>query len=328
MWNQYLLPCTQVPFLHRWNRTKNYGFLRTSGKSTFFLWMTKRKTIIQLALCQTEHSILQESLSSASLTAPKPITVCRWRTNSLWKCLYSILAAEPLPRKHSQRSRQICVCLFKFHAWVLGPSSPSWPICSKHGRYWDCSQQRYGPYPEHSAVFKWIGKTGSKLKTEKNYFGVRQFGLLGKTSSPGGISPQARGVQNFFGKLSCPKLKNALQRYLDVVICCGKNIARMTEKLNPFYRLLNAGTPINITLELRDTVDSVNKALSDACEWTFKQPNPGKQLVLMTDASFRSARYALMIEDNLDQKLKSERKTYTPVAFGSKFSPQRIWKCP
>ena len=44
----------------------------------------------------------------------------------------------------------------------------------------------------------------------------------------------------------------------------------------------------------------------------------GKQLVLMTDASFRSAGYALMIEDSPDQKIQSKRKTYAPVAFGSK----------
>ena len=45
----------------------------------------------------------------------------------------------------------------------------------------------------------------------------------------------------------------------------------------------------------------------------------------MTDASFRSAGYALMIEDNPDQKIQSKRKTYTPVAFGSRvFSPAQL----
>ena len=76
----------------------------------------------------------------------------------------------------------------------------------------------------------------------------------------------------------------------------------MAEKLNPFYKLLKAEVPINITSELKETFDSVNKALSDACQLALKQPIPGKQLVLITDASFRSAGYALMIEDNPDQK--------------------------
>ena len=83
--------------------------------------------------------------------------------------------------------------------------------------------------------------------------------------------------------------------------------------------------PINFTSELKETFDSVNKVLSDACELALKQPIPGNQLVLMTDASFRSAGYALMIEDNPDQKIQSKRKTYDPVAFGSKnFSPEQL----
>ena len=45
----------------------------------------------------------------------------------------------------------------------------------------------------------------------------------------------------------------------------------------------------------------------------------------MTDASFRSAGYALMIEDNPDENIQSKRKTYAPVAFGSKFfSPAQL----
>ena len=99
----------------------------------------------------------------------------------------------------------------------------------------------------------------------------------------------------------------------------------MPEKLNPFYKLLKTEVPIKITSELKETLHSVNKALSEACELALKQPIPGKQFVLMTDASFRSAGYALMIEDNPDQKIQSNRKTYAPVAFGSKiFSPSQL----
>ena len=96
---------------------------------------------------------------------------------------------------------------------------------------------------------------------------------------------------------------------------------------NPFYKLLKTEVPINITSELKEKFDSVNEALSDACELSLKQLIPGKQPVLMTDASFRSAGYgyALMIEDNPDQKIQSKRKTYAPVEFGSKiFSPAQL----
>ena len=99
----------------------------------------------------------------------------------------------------------------------------------------------------------------------------------------------------------------------------------MAEKLNPFYKLLKTEVPINITSELKETFDSVNKASSDACQLPLNQPIPEKQLVLMTDASFRSFGYAPMIEDNPDQKIQPKRKTYAPVAFGSKiFSPAQL----
>ena len=74
----------------------------------------------------------------------------------------------------------------------------------------------------------------------------------------------------------------------------------MAEKLHPFYKLLKTEVPINITSELKETFDSVNKALGDACALALKQPIPGKQLVLLRNARFRTAGYALMIEDNPD----------------------------
>ena len=95
----------------------------------------------------------------------------------------------------------------------------------------------------------------------------------------------------------------------------------MAEKLNPFYKLLKAEVPINILSELKEIFDSVNKALSDACELARKQAIPVKQLILMTDAGFRNADYALMIQNNPDQKIQSKRKTYAPVAFGSNVFP-------
>ena len=99
----------------------------------------------------------------------------------------------------------------------------------------------------------------------------------------------------------------------------------MAEKVNPFHRLLETEVPIKITSELREKLDSVNKALCDACELALKHNSAGKQLVLMTDASFISAGFALMIEENPNQKIQSKRKTYAPVAFGSKiFAPAQL----
>ena len=83
--------------------------------------------------------------------------------------------------------------------------------------------------------------------------------------------------------------------------------------------------PINITSELKEIFVSLHEVLGDACEIALKQPIPGKQLVLRTDANLGSAGYAPMIEDNPDQKIQSKRKTYAPVAFGSNiFTPAQF----
>ena len=173
------------------------------------------------------------------------------------------------------------------------------------------------------SVFKCNRQAELKLTIEKCHFGVRQVEFLGETISPEGTSPQAGKIQNFFDKLRFPKSKKALQRYLGFVNFYRNYIPRMLEKLNPFYKVLKTKVSIIITSESKETFDSVNRALSDACQLALKQPIPGKQLVLMTDASFKSAGSALMIEDNPDQKKYSQRRKKTPpVAFGSKnFSP-------
>ena len=175
------------------------------------------------------------------------------------------------------------------------------------------------------AVFKCIRQAGLKLTIEKCHFGVRQVEFLGRTISPEGISTQVRKIQNFLDKFRFPKSKKASQRYLGFVNNYRNYIPRMAEKLNLFYKLLKTEVPIKITSELKETVDSVNKALGDACELALKQPIPGKQLVLLTDVSCRSAGYALVIEDNPDKIIQSKRKTYAPVAFGSEiFTPAQL----
>ena len=175
------------------------------------------------------------------------------------------------------------------------------------------------------AVFQCNRNAGLKLTVEKCHFGFRQVNFLGRTISSEGVSPQAHKIQNFLNNLRFPKSKKALQRYLGFVNYYRNYFPRMAEKLNPFYKLLKAEVPIYVTSELKETFDSVNKALSDACQLALKQPIPGKQLVLMTDASFRSAGYALKIEDNPDLKIQSKRKSYAPVAFGSKiFYPAQL----
>ena len=139
------------------------------------------------------------------------------------------------------------------------------------------------------AVFKCIRHAGLKLTIEQWHLGVGQVESLGKMISPERISPQARKIQHLLDKHRFPKSKKATQRYLGFVKFYQIFIHRMAEKLNPINKLLKKEVPINITSESKGIFDSVNKAFSDACQLALKQPFPGKQLVLISDATFRSA---------------------------------------
>ena len=99
----------------------------------------------------------------------------------------------------------------------------------------------------------------------------------------------------------------------------------MAEKVNPFYKLLKTEVPINMASELGEIFDSVNKALSDACE--TETTRSGKTNRLM-DASFKSGGYALMIEDDPDRKYGQIGKRMPPWRLDRKVPPPRNKRCP
>ena len=102
----------------------------------------------------------------------------------------------------------------------------------------------------------------------------------------------------------------------------------MAERLTPFFQLLkatDAKTKIPITSDIMKDFRELNEALDRCCQLAMRQPLAGKQLVLMTDASLQAASYAVLIEDDPNQKFTSTRKTYAPIAYGSKtYSPSQI----
>ena len=91
------------------------------------------------------------------------------------------------------------------------------------------------------------------------------------------------------------------------------------------YELIKADSKIRISEELVDNFKEINASLAEACGLALRQPITGKQYVLMTDANFRASGYALMIEENDERKILSKRKTFAPVAFGSRvFAPAQL----
>ena len=107
-----------------------------------------------------------------------------------------------------------------------------------------------------------------------------------------------------------------------------KCVPRLAERPTPFFQLLkttDTKIKIPITPDIMKEFKEINEALDRCCQLALRQPLLGKQLVLMTDASFQAAGYSVLIEDDPNQKYTSTRKTYAPIAHGSKtYSPSQI----
>ena len=89
--------------------------------------------------------------------------------------------------------------------------------------------------------------------------------------------------------------------------------------------MLQSDEKVLVSKELVQQFEEINKALDNCCDLALQQPIPNKQIALMTGASFGAAGYAILIDDDSNQKFTSLRKSYAPVAYGSKtFIPPQI----
>ena len=120
---------------------------------------------------------------------------------------------------------------------------------------------------------------------------------------------------------------------LPIIFNYYKNyVPKLPEKLNPFLQLLkttDAKDKISITPELKNKFPSLNTTLDTCCQLALQQPLPNKQLLLMTDASFQAAGYAVPVKDDPNQKYTSPKKRLThQLHSGPKHFPHPRSKCP
>ena len=178
------------------------------------------------------------------------------------------------------------------------------------------------------AVFQCLRKAGLKLSMAKCHFGVQEVDFLGRTITTGGVATQKQKFAKILEKVKIPRSKKAIQRYIGFLNSYRNYIPRLAERLTQFFQLLkttDAKTKIPITSYIVKEFREINEALDRCCQLALRQPLPGKQLVFMTDASFQAAGYAVLIEDDPNQRYTSTRKTYAPIAYGSKtYSPSQI----
>ena len=198
-------------------------------------------------------------------------------------------------------------------------------MCTICRRHWNRRKYNGTAHKEYQTVFKCIREEGLKLTIETCHFGVTQIEFRGRTITSDGVAPQDQKVKNFLSKVRFPTSKNQVQKYIGFVNYYRNYIPRLSEKLIGMYDFLKADSKIRSSEELVNNFKEINASLAEACGLALRQPIAGKQYVLTTDASFRASGYALMIEENDERKLLSKRKTFAPVAFGSRiFSPAQL----
>ena len=107
-----------------------------------------------------------------------------------------------------------------------------------------------------------------------------------------GSSPTKTKDRQIPRKVKFPRSKKAIQRYIGFLKCYRNYIPRLAERLTPFFQLFkttNAKAKNPITPDIMKYVREINEALDRCCQLSVCQPLPGKQLVLMSDASFQVA---------------------------------------
>ena len=162
------------------------------------------------------------------------------------------------------------------------------------------------------AVFQCLRKAGLKLSVAICQFVVQEVNFLGRTIRTKGVAPQKQKITKFLEKVKFPPSKKAHQRYIGILNYYQNHIPRLAEQLTPFVQLLkttDTKTKIPITPDIMKEFRETNEALDRCCQLVLRQPLPGKQLVLMTDARFQAAGYAVLIDDDPNQKYTSTRKT-------------------
>ena len=99
-----------------------------------------------------------------------------------------------------------------------------------------------------------------------------------------------------------------MQRSLGFLNYYRNYVPRLSEHLAPFYKMLKSDKKVLVSKPLVQQFEDISRALDKCCDLALQHSIPDKQISLMTDASFGAAGYAILIEDDPNQKFTSLRK--------------------
>ena len=87
---------------------------------------------------------------------------------------------------------------------------------------------------------------------------------LGGPSPLKELNPE-KNVWRFLEKNNFPKSKKALERYLGFLKYYPNNVPRLSERLAPFYKILNCQENFIVTNEFVQQFEEIDEALDKCC---------------------------------------------------------------
>ena len=163
-------------------------------------------------------------------------------------------------------------------------------------------------------VFASLQRSGLRLTVKKCEFGVPEIKYLGWTISRTGQGVQKDKIEKQLATMKMPRTPKQIQKMAGFFNYYKNYIPRLAEKLLPFYKMLQKGTKMEVTPQMKEMYAVLKEDLKKTMLRTMRLPIAGKQFVIMADASDFAAGFVLMIEDyTLEQKGK-KKKLYAPVA--------------
>ena len=172
--------------------------------------------------------------------------------------------------------------------------------------------------PNLRKIFECIRKSGLKLSPDKCEIGTQKIKFLGKYITPAGVSTENSKIEKFLKNLRMPQTVKQVKRLVGFLQFWRDFIPNLSQKLMPFYELLKKNVQHVITEKHEENLKILKNDLIKATNLTLRLAKPGLQYVLLCDASYYGRGFVLMIEDYVKTPNKKDRKTYAPVAFGSR----------
>ena len=115
--------------------------------------------------------------------------------------------------------------------------------------------------------------------------------------------------EQFLKAVRMPKTLKLVRRIIGFMQYFAKFIPNLSVKLQPFFKLLRKENDLITTQEHQNSLEILKNSLKEACNLSLKMAKPECQFIIVSDASYYSAGYILLIEDYHDHSLNPNEKS-------------------